>query len=100
MNDATTISISSSTYNDVVVVMAVCNFPKGDLYSHESILEQKLRQKGVLNDDEYSSQDLDWILICTLAKKRSIFQQRPHYIRTMQCREMIVYYYSRVQNSS
>ena len=49
--------------------MAVCNFPKGDLYSHESILEQKLRQKGVLNDDEYSSQDLDWILICTLAKK-------------------------------
>ena len=58
--------------------MAICNFPKGDLYSHESILEQKLRQKGVLNDDEYSSQDLDWILICTLAKKRSIFQQRPH----------------------
>ena len=69
--------------------MAVCNFPKGDLYSHESILEQKLRQKGVLNDDEYSSQDLDWILICTLAKKRSIFQQRPHYTTDAVEREMI-----------
>ena len=80
MNDATTIKHQRCTYDDVVVVvMAVCNFPKGDLYSHESILEQKLRQKGVLNDDEYSSQDLDWILICTLAKKRSIFQQRPYY---------------------
>ena len=75
MNDAPTISISPCTYNDVVVVMAVCNFPKGDLYSHESILEQKLRQKGVLNDDEYSSQDLDWILICTLAKKEAFFSK-------------------------
>ena len=58
---------------------AVCNFPKGDLYSHESILEQKLRQKGVLNDDEYNSQDLDWFLICTLAKKVAFFS-RDHYI--------------------
>ena len=73
-----------STYIDVVVVMAVCNFPKGDLYSHESILEQKLRQKGVLNDDEYSSQDLDWILICTLAKKEAFFS-KDHTIRTMLC---------------
>ena len=56
--------------------MAVCNFPKGDLYSHESILEQKLRQKGVLNDDEYSSQDLDWFLICTLAKKKKHFSAK------------------------
>ena len=64
--------------------MAVCNFPKGDLYSHESILEQKLRQKGVLNDDEYSSQDLDWILICTLAKKEAFFS-KDHTIRTMLC---------------
>ena len=69
--------------------MAVCNFPKGDLYSHESILEQKLRQKGVLNDDEYSSQDLDWILICTLAKKEAFFS-KDHTIRTMQWREMIM----------
>ena len=59
--------------------LAVCNFPKGDLYSHESILEsileQKLRQKGVLNDDEYNSQDLDWFLICTLAKKEAFFSR-------------------------
>ena len=62
--------------------MAVCNFPKGDLYSHESILEQKLRQKGVLNDDEYTSQDLDWFLICTLAKKEAFFS-KDHTLGTM-----------------
>ena len=51
MNDATTITTLMLL---LLLWLAVCNFPKGDLYSHESILEQKLRQKGVLNDDEYT----------------------------------------------